>query len=322
MGANLERPDRVIHVVAGVVTDANGRVLLAQRLAGTHLAGAWEFPGGKIEAGESIEAALRRELHEELGIEVGKVEPLISVPWSYAEKSIVLHALRVRDFGGAPQGRQQQALRWAALDELGRIAMPPADVPIVTALRLPDACAITPEPAVRGVAATLGAIDAVLNSGVRLLQLRSNTLAHAELRALAASAAASARAAGARLLLNGHLEIVRELELDGVHLPARELFALRDRPLARERAVAASCHDLREIEHAAMIGVDFAVLGPVLPTRSHPGAAVLGWERFASLCAHAPFPVYAIGGLSRHDHAQAVAAGARGIAGITAFFGS
>lgn len=321
MGAKLDRPDQVIDVVAGILGDAHGRVLLAQRLPGTHLAGSWEFPGGKIEPGESAETALRRELFEELGIDIGAVEPLIAVPWTYAEKSIVLHAFRVRGFAGVPQGRQQQALRWAALDELSAIAMPPADVPIVTALRLPDAYAVTPEPAGRNTDATLGAIDAALTSGVRLLQLRSKALARDDLRALAVTVAAQARAVGAKLLLNGHLDIVRELALDGVHLSTRGLLALDARPLGRERWVGASCHDSRELDHAARIGVDFAVLGPVLPTASHPGAATLGWQRFAQLCANAPFPVYAIGGLRESDCAHAVTAGAQGIAGISAFFG-
>src|SRR5512147_43422 len=134
-----------IHVVAGILCD-EGRVLLAQRRAGTHLAGMWEFPGGKIDPGEEGETALRRELHEELGIEVGSVEPLISVPWRYPEKSIVLHAFRVLDFHGDPHAREHTALRWLAPGATLEVEMPPPDRPIVNALRLPHLYAITPEP--------------------------------------------------------------------------------------------------------------------------------------------------------------------------------
>ena len=101
-------------------------------------------PGGKIEPGESAQTALRRELHEELAIDIGATELLISIPWHYPEKSIVLHALRVREFRGTPLGQQQQQLRWDSPDNMTGIPMPPPDRPIVAALRL-LAYAITPE---------------------------------------------------------------------------------------------------------------------------------------------------------------------------------
>ena len=309
----------VIHVVAGILRDTKGRVLLAQRPNGSHLAGLWEFPGGKMETGESAEAALRRELHEELAVDIGATEPLISIPWEYPEKSIVLHALRVREFHGEPHGQQQQQLRWAIPGELADVPMPPPDRPIVTALRLPPHYAITPEPG-RIDGEFLVALERVIKRGARLIQLRAKDLAAVRLRELAEAAKTQARAAGATLLLNGNVELVRELGLDGVHLPAVELLALRERPLGPNLWVAASCHDARELAHAAAIGVDFAVLGPVLATASHPSAQPLGWERFAELCAAAPFPVFALGGMSTEHVATAKAAGAQGIAGISAFW--
>ncbi|HSE11950.1 MAG TPA: Nudix family hydrolase [Rudaea sp.] len=309
----------LIHVVAGILRDTHGRVLLAQRPHGSHLAGLWEFPGGKIEAGESAEAALRRELHEELAVDIGATEPLISVPWESPGKSIVLHALHVREYHGEPHGQQQQQLRWTRPDELADVPMPPPDRPIVTALRLPSRYAITPEPD-RSDAEFLAALDRVIARGARLIQLRAKEVAPARLRELALAAQRQARAAGATLLLNGNLELARELGLDGVHLPAAALLALRARPLGQNRWVAASCHDARELAHAAAIGVDFAVLGPVLSTPSHPNVKPLGWERFAELCAAAPFPVFALGGMSAEHVAAAKAAGAQGIAGISAFW--
>lgn len=312
MSAAADRVD----VVAGILTDPAGRVLLAQRLSGTHLGGTWEFPGGKVEPGESIEAALCRELHEELGIEAGVIEPLIAVPWSYPGKAIVLHAFRVVDFTGVPKGRQQQALQWAPLDALAAIPMPAADRPIVSALRLPTTYAITPD----GTADTLlASVEAACAAGQRCVQLRARQVSGHRLATVAAQASAVARRYGSTLLLNGHVDLVRVLDLDGVHLPSVELLAHARRPLDASRWVAASCHDERELIHAAAIGVDFAVIGPVLPTRSHPDAAPLGWERFAALCALAPFPVYALGGMTRSDIPAAVAAGAQGIAGISAF---
>jgi len=308
-----------LHVVAGVLCDGAGRVLFAQRPAGAHLAGTWELPGGKIEPGESAEEALRRELHEELGIDIGAVEALISIPWRYPEKSIVLHAFRVLDFRGEPRAHEHQALRWASPHEAIDLDMPPPDLPIVNALRLPHAYAITPEPG-DDTAAFLGRLRALFALGARLVQLRARTLPAERLRPLAASARDLAQAAGVTLLLNGHLPLVRELGLDGVHLPAAELLRLKSRPLGRDRWVGASCHDEREIDQAAAIDADFAVLGSVRPTPSHADAAVLGWERFGMLVERAPFPVYALGGLRAGDLEQAHGAGAQGIAGISGFW--
>jgi 8-oxo-dGTP diphosphatase len=312
------------HVVAGVLQDASGRVLLAERAAGTHLAGTWEFPGGKIEPGETAEDALRRELHEELGVDIGAVEPLISVPWRYPGKSIVLHACRVRDFRGEPCGRQGQRVRWELPEALAGgagVDMPPPDLPIVTALRLPETYAITPE-AGEDLPAFLAGVERLLAAGVRLIQLRSKRLAADRLQAIAQAIYNRAREAGAELLLNGNIDLVRRLGLHGVHLPAADLMRLTERPLEADRWVAASCHNESELAHAAAIGVDFAVLGAVQPTASHAGTSPLGWQRFAELVAVAPLPVYALGGLRLDDLGPARRAGAQGIAGISAFWPS
>ena len=314
-----QRPNRRIHVVAGILSDASGRVLLAQRLSGKHSAGLWEFPGGKIEPGETAHAALRRELHEELGVDIGAIEPLIGVPWDFGQKSVFLDVYRVLDFTGAPRGCEGQALAWRRIDELNDIAMPAPDRPVVTALRLPPHYAITPEPG-DDEAAFLERIDRALANGVRLLQLRAKKMPPTRLGTLALAVQARARRAGAALLINAHVDIARNLDLDGVHLPEECLRELKERPLPRDRWVAASCHDADQLARAVRIGVDFVVLGPVMPTPSHPGAAVLGWERFTELCANVPAPVYALGGLKPSDVAAALRNGARGVAGISGFF--
>jgi 8-oxo-dGTP diphosphatase len=308
-----------LHVVAGILRDGEGRILLAQRPAGTHLAGTWEFPGGKIETGESAEAALRRELHEELGVDIGGVEPLISVPWRYPQKSVVLHAFSVVDFRGEAHGRERQKLRWVLPGDALGISMPPPDWPILSALRLPPYYAITPEPGA-DTGAFLAELDRVLANGVSLIQLRAKHLADDRLHSLATAALRRTKRAGAALLLNGHIGLARQLDVDGVHLPAVELMRLNARPLERTQWVGASCHDAHELAHAAAIGVDFAVLGPVQSTSSHMGATPLGWRRFREFCAIAPLPVYALGGMGRDDLQTARAAGAQGIAGISAFW--
>jgi 8-oxo-dGTP diphosphatase len=128
---------KALEVAAGILTDARGRVLLMQRLPGKHLAGLWEFPGGKVEPGETTAQALVRELDEELGVEVLASTPLISIPWHYPEKSVRLHALRATAWNGEPHAREGHPLRWVDMRDLDAAEMPAADVPILAALRLP-----------------------------------------------------------------------------------------------------------------------------------------------------------------------------------------
>jgi mutator protein MutT len=136
---NTEGPSHpVIHVVAGVVIDSAGRALIAQRPAGKHLAGEWEFPGGKLEPGEHRLAGLARELREEIGIDIRTPRPLIRVRHTYPYGDVLLDVWVVRYYSGEPRGLDGQALRWCAKDELAQTQLLPADRPIVRALRLPE----------------------------------------------------------------------------------------------------------------------------------------------------------------------------------------
>lgn len=127
----------MIEVAAGVIVDTQGRVLLQRRLPGQHLAGLWEFPGGKLEPGEDARAALVRELTEEIGIVVEAAEPLIVVPWDYPGKSVRLNVFRVIRWRGVPNPREGNPLRWVAPVKLDPKEMPAADGAIVDALRSP-----------------------------------------------------------------------------------------------------------------------------------------------------------------------------------------
>lgn len=136
MSPNDSRP--FVHVVAGVLFDAADRVLIAQRPVGKHMAGGWEFPGGKLEPGEERLAGLARELREELGVTIATPRPLIRVRHSYPSRDVLLDIWVVKNFIGEPRGLDGQALRWCLRDELATADLLPADKPIVRALRLPE----------------------------------------------------------------------------------------------------------------------------------------------------------------------------------------
>lgn len=307
-----------VHVVAGVLRDAHGRVLLAQRPTGKHLAGLWEFPGGKVEPGEQRYAALQRELHEEIGVVVNAARPLISVRHHYPDKSVWLDVWDVEQFAGEPRGRENQPLQWLAADQLSSVSMPDADVPIVRALRLPEHYAITPEPI--SDAQFLADVARLLEQGVKLIQLRAKHYPLPQWREMARRAATLAHQAGAQVLINTYADWVNDVGADGVHLTAAQLMQTAARPLPASTWVAASCHNAAELAHAGRIGADFAVLSPVCATRSHPDATPLGWAQFEELLRAVNMPVYALGGVERRDTSRAREYGARGIAGISAFF--
>ncbi|UXI67706.1 Nudix family hydrolase [Tahibacter amnicola] len=308
----------MIHVVAAALVDAEGRVLLAQRPVGKHLAGYWEFPGGKVEPDEPPLQALRREILEEIGVEIGTAESLIRIPWHYPGKSILLDVYRVREFHGEPRSCEGQPLKWVPTAALDIHEMPPADHPVINALRLPDRYWITPQPAA-DIEAAVAQIDAALERGIRLIQLRAKGYDESALAALAEVAQRHVRAAGGRLLINSRIDLAESLGLDGVHLTSAQLKSCKERPLPSRFLVGASCHDTAELTAARELGVDFAVLGPVRYTPSHPDAAPLGWAQFEALCAQSLMPVYALGGMHLDDLESARRYGGQGIAGISGF---
>lgn len=305
-----------LHVVVTVVCNDQGEVLITRRPPHVHQGDRWEFPGGKVEADETVAAALRRELQEELGIEPLQARPLIRVPHDYADRSVLLDVWRVDRYSGSVHGREGQPLQWVAADDLRNHTFPAANLPIISAVRLPDAYLITPEPG-PDQQTFLAALATALAGGIRLVQLRAKTLQPAAYLELAIEVVALCRRHHATLLLNAEPALVRQVGADGVHLSSERLLRLSQRPLDHDCWVAASCHDAQQLAQAAAIGVDFAVVGPVATTVSHPGVPALGWQGFAQLSERAAFPVYALGGMQVRDKTLAFAHGAQGIAAIS-----
>jgi 8-oxo-dGTP diphosphatase len=309
-----------LHVVAGVLRDAQGRVLLAQRPPGKHLAGKWEFPGGKCERDELPVDALARELREEIGIVVESARPLIAVPHRYPDKHILLDAWAVSTWSGTLHPHEGQRLAWVAPDELADVQMPAADRPIVAALRLPSRYLITPALPPGEDDALMRGIERACRNGVRLIQLRLPQWPSERIAGIGRRVRNLCHGYGAQVLLNDDWELATILGLDGVHLPARIAATLDRRPLPPGYWVGVSCHDAAELAHAERIGADFATLSPVYETPDHPHSTPLGLERFAELVAAAALPVYALGGLDGDDVEAVQMAGAQGVAAIRGFW--
>ncbi len=296
-----------IEVAAAVVQRADGSFLLACRPAGKVYAGYWEFPGGKVEPGEELADALARELHEELGIEVTESYPWLTRTFTYPHGTVRLHFRRVTAWGGTPRPRERQEIAWQQLGAPLVQPMLPANAPVLAALALPVEYAVT-DAARLGVPEMLRRLERRLAGGLRLVQVREPELPAHDRDAFTARALELASAYGARVMTKAPYAGAH-----GTHYTARELMALDERP-ASTGLVAASCHTREELERAMALGLDFAVVGPVLETPSHPQATGLGWAKLKELVRASSIPVYAIGGLEPGHLVSAWTAGAHGIA--------
>lgn len=296
-----------IRVVAAVVRRGD-TLLVTRRPDRPGRAGQWEFPGGKVEAGEDARQALARELDEELGIGVTAARPLIRLRHEYPELAVDLDTWLVTGWTGTPASREHPASAWVAPDDLPRWRLLAADRPIVSALRLPPTLVFTP-PGFEPAMACASVPDA-------LLRLRLPGAPDAAYHAVARTLLES----GQRVVLDREPAEAVALGAAGFHATAARLRALDARPVPPALWFGASCHDAADLARARRLGADYAVLGPVQATPTHPGAPVLGWDGFARLAIGAGLPVYAIGGLGPADLEPAWRHGAQGVAGISAYW--
>ncbi len=323
-----------MHIAIGIIA-GGGKVFISWRPEDTHQGGKWEFPGGKVKPEETVFEALVRELREELGIEVRTAEPFIKTRHAYVDQTVLLDVWRVTAYSGSPRGSEGQRARWVAPDELRASDFPEANRPILRKLQLPPLYLITDSrrfargpiahparPWIRTSlyirwADFLVRLERALRAGAKLIQLREPHLSETDYQVCAKETAALCHRYGAKLLLNADPGLVGVCGADGVHLNRQRLMSCRQRPLGPDLLVAASCHDAGELEQAAHLAADFAVLSPVAKTASHPEAEPLGWETFRVLCTEAAMPVYALGGMRPQDLPRARDVGAQGIAMIS-----
>jgi 8-oxo-dGTP diphosphatase len=330
--ANLNR----IHVAVGVIYGADGRILVTRRAAGQHLGGMWEFPGGKVDPGETVNDALTRELWEELAIRPQTQLPLCRIVHNYPDKAVLLDVWKVTRFSGEPDPQEGQPLRWLDVQELDPDDFPQANRAIIRCLHLPDCLAIFQIPDAEELEAEetekLRAVIARAPTG-SLIRIRQNSpyagyphMAHGLIDVC--TDICKSHKAGFILDLHtcdpvtiDHLSITPDLKnlIRGWHVNSSVLWQLRSRPVPDHLLFGASCHTLEDIRKAEALGADYLLVSPVKSTPSNPGAKTLGWQGLKEMSEKTHTAIYALGGMTHTDLETAQASGARGIAGVRMF---
>lgn len=301
-------------VAVGVIKNDQGQVLISRRHDKLHQGGLWEFPGGKIEAGETAEQALARELKEELAIEVINAIPLITINHQYPDLAVQLKVFLVDEFSGIAKGCEGQPLQWVAVQNLKQYEFPAANQAIINAAQLPPYYAILDDSDEYSLEYKL---NKILAKGIKLIQARLKNLSADAAHIFIKQAYSLCQQHNALLLINSAVKLTDNMA-DGIHLTSQDLMAIQTRP-ANIKWLAASCHNLKELNHAEQIGIDFVVLAPVLATQSHPETPPLGWQQFTEWVNECNIPVYALGGQTLVHKTIAQQAGGQGIAAIRAF---
>lgn len=319
---------RVVHVAVGVIVGRHGgasaeehcAILIAKRPDKTHQGGLWEFPGGKVEGSETLFDALKRELQEELAIEVIATEPLIKIRHDYGDKVVLLDVHKVTEFSGQPKGNEGQPIKWVAPSCLHEYEFPAANHPIITAINLPQRLVITGK--FTELSDFLARTESALQKGIRMVQLR---LQKSEIvPILLGSVAELCNCYSAKLTINTSPQVFADLSAYsnlGLHLNSSQLLSCNTRPVSNSILLGASCHTESDIKQAEKIGVNYICLSPVKATNSHPDQEGMGWDRFRSLVDNATIPVYALGGMTEADLAVSLENGAQGIAAISEWWG-
>lgn len=328
-----------VHVAVGLLWQTDRRLLLASRPPDKPWAHWWELPGGKIEPGENALQALTRELEEELNItpDPGHTRHWRTTHYHYPSGTVKLEFFQIYRWTGTLTPLEGQQMAWVNPDDLADIGpILPATLPILRWLDLPPVYLLS-NALTLGTEAWLEQLAATLSAQPMMVQFREprwQQQAAADPEAKEAlydcyqRTLSLCRSQGVRCLVNSVHPASWWARADGVHLRSRDAQALHFLPsrlytvhshfgLNARQLVGVSAHNADELQLAKQLQADFAVLGHVLPTASHPGVPALGWQRFQEQCAQVELPVYAIGGQSPATLHTARQHQGHGIAGIS-----
>jgi len=313
----------LLHIAVAIITNQQNKVLISLRSNRAHQGGLWEFPGGKLETGESALDALKREIKEELNISIDKASPFKKIQYQYSDKAVLLDIWRVESFSGEPEGAEGQQIKWHTISDLSENEFPAANRGIIMSLQLPQRYMITGS--FENHKDFKFKLEASLKSGISLVQLRCKKTSETEYKQLAEISIQLCKKYNATLLFNTTIELFKQLNAStgesGLHLNSQMLDTLQSRPITANLLLSVSCHNRTEIEKAKLLDADIILLSPVKETRSHPGVKGIGWNKFTEIAENINQPVYALGGLSEADLTDAALSGAQGVAAISGFWG-
>ncbi len=307
-----------IHVAVAIIINKSNEVLISLRPEESHLGGCWEFPGGKLESGESTDDALKREVFEELNITIQSAHAFKKIRHQYTDKNILLDVWLVDSFSGIAEGAEGQQIKWQPINELNFLDFPSANRAIIYALKLPEKYMITG--AFDNLDDFKGKLENSLKQGISLVQLRCKNTSREEYAQLVKIALPLCKKYAAILLLNTDVDTFSQLSADGLHLSSQALQSMASRPVKSSFLLSVSCHSIEEIEKARQLEADIILLSPVKETNSHPGVPGIGWSKFGKISLNSEVPVYALGGMKETDISDALASGAQGIAAISGFW--
>ena len=305
-------------VTIGIVENSSGHLLLAKRANSQHLAGKWEFPGGKLAVHESFKMALRRELLEEVGIQVTETQKIIEFNYQYVDRDIHFQVYKINQYVNSISAKESQLIRWEKLCDLNMVQFPAANKAIIDALQLPNLYMIADQSHAEDY--VLGDVQQQLKNGIKIIQYRAHQLTRSEYTDTAIKIRKLCEHHDAMMVCNCELSWINDIAPHAVHLNSKRLrnvYQLKNSNT--QNYFSASCHSKQEIELANQLGVRCILLGPVHYTASHPNTTYLQWEGFNQLCSKSNVPVYALGGVAKEDVPLAIAHGAQGIAGISTF---
>ena len=300
-------------MAVGILKDSDGKYLLGKRLDSQSWAGWWEFPGGKLESNENPSEALKREIYEELGVAINKYRQWTTRRVIEKNKITILYFFIITSWTGMVEGIEGQKLQWVDFKTYNATKVLPPNQVIHHALKndLPDIYAITNFQEISSDN-FFQALKRQVDDGLRLIQIREKNLTATELEDLITRIKITLKHTNVRIIINSSIGLAYKYQLDGVHLNSKQLNELKYFP--KDLLVGVSCHSAKDLEVAEEKNADFAVLGSVKETLTHPNLEPIGWKKFNKLVDNSNIPIYSIGGMTNNDIPSSFDFGAIGIA--------